>query len=103
MRTEQEINKIIEEKQKEIEKLRQEAKQVKTMKPKYVLAEKLHECLCHHNHTDACGWFYEKNWDDPWNSEYSAHSRYLEKAENVIAVVGTDDVDYIMNIVRAIS
>lgn len=103
MRTEKEINKIIEEKQKEIEALKKEAEQAKTIQPKYILADKLHGCLCHHNHTDGCGWFYEKSWDDPWGREYSAHNTYLEKAEAVIKAAGTDDIDYIMGIVRAIN
>jgi len=44
------------------------------------LATLLHEKFCNWNHTDGCGWFYSEKWD-----EYS-RKRYLEKADNILAV-----------------
>ncbi len=51
------------------------------------VATELHELLCHWNHTDGCGWFYDKG---DW-SEYS-RKEYLEKAEAVLAITDTDTV-----------
>lgn len=42
------------------------------------LAVQFHELMCHDNHTDGCGWYYEKDWTG-W-----AHKRYLDRATYVI-------------------
>jgi hypothetical protein len=52
------------------------------------LAVALHTLLCHWNHTDACGWEYETG-EIAWAQGY-AHTQYLEKARNVLAVSGLD-------------
>ena len=49
--------------------------------PEILVAEELHRIQCHHNHTDACGWFYE-DWNDKIG--YSRKS-YLEKAKKLLA------------------
>ncbi len=48
------------------------------------LANILHELLCHWNHTDGCGWYYEfKNRVADWDRD--THKGYLKKAVNLIA------------------
>jgi hypothetical protein len=42
------------------------------------LAEFLHKGICHHNHTDGCGWHYDNG---DWTSYARKH--YLEKARKV--------------------
>jgi len=65
------------------------------------LAEALHDMLCHWNHTDGCGWFYEfkdgeANWDG-W-----AHERYLKKARGVMKELPDMDVSQILRVAKAI-
>jgi hypothetical protein len=54
----------------------------KVMSDDKKLAEILHEKQCHWNHTDGCGWFYEK-WTDNLG-EYSARLNYLAKAREIL-------------------
>ena len=44
----------------------------------------LHKNLCHCNHTDQCGWFYELNGiEHDWTKW--AHKDYLKKADRLIS------------------
>ena len=44
----------------------------------------LHKKLCNSNHTDQCGWYYEVNGiEHDWTRW--THSKYLEKANNLIS------------------
>lgn len=45
------------------------------------LAEHIHKKMCHFEHTEACGWYYEDNDWTKW-----AHARYLEQAKKVLTV-----------------
>ena len=49
------------------------------------VADYLHKHLCHTNHTDGCGYGYEK-WQDVENGliKQSTKGRWLEKAETVV-------------------
>jgi polyferredoxin len=80
----------------------------KELREKYVeclpknkqIAVFLHSKLCHHNHTDYCGWYYEINGlDDDWSR--SVHEEYLEKADKLLEVTGNTDM--IKKIVEVIS
>lgn len=44
------------------------------------LAEKAHDLLCPYNHTDGCGWGYEK---DSWGGH--AHRRWLDSIEALLS------------------
>jgi hypothetical protein len=78
----------IDEKIKEAEKNLKNLKEEKSIIEKKIraskynsldikIAEYLHERLCHHNHTDMCGWYYGE-----WSDEVLRGSRkeYIEKA-----------------------
>lgn len=43
------------------------------------LANTLHGSLCRYEHTEACGWFYEKS-NGEWDWSGWAHDRWLENA-----------------------
>lgn len=57
------------------------------------LAETLHTKLCHHNHTDGCGWFYEK-WDKPGYSR----KEYVEKADKILQVCDYQVATQVINL-----
>lgn len=49
--------------------------------PEQKLAVVMHEVMCHHNHTDGCGWYYEtKNRQHRWEGKGGAHDRWLGRA-----------------------
>lgn len=51
----------------------------------------LHKALCHSNHTDRCGWYYEINGiEHDWTRW--THKEYLEKANKLIQSGITIDV-----------
>ncbi len=49
--------------------------------PEQALAEKLHAKLCYENHTDGCGWHYEK-----WNDPSYAKKMWKTRAIKVLAI-----------------
>jgi len=68
----------IENEKRELEaKLRIE----ENLTPEKKLAVYLHEKFCAANHTDGCGWFYEKG-NDIWNGHM--HSYWLKEAKILI-------------------
>lgn len=56
----------------------------KRQEPLRALAERAHDLCCTYNHTDGCGWGYEK---DSWSG--SSHKRWLNKMENLFSDKGT--------------
>lgn len=66
------------------------------------IARLLHKKLCHYNHTDQCGWYYNTVYDglaDDWTS-YS-HKEYLEKANRLIEAGFTlDDVKKFLECIK---
>jgi hypothetical protein len=55
----------------------------KQLTPDQKLAIQLHDALCHHNHTDGCGWHYEiKNKVHEW-SRGSTHDGWLSRARKI--------------------
>ena len=69
----------------EMKKLEREHKALKkryeNLTPEQRFATVLHDTLCVHNHTDGCGWEWEK-WDNVKNTH--AKKRYLEMAHNLL-------------------
>lgn len=50
--------------------------------PEQQLATDIHALTCHQEHTEYCGWYYEK-----WNGRNdSTRQRYLEKARNILNI-----------------
>lgn len=45
------------------------------------LAESIHELTCRYNHTDGCGFYYTKDWNDP------ARKYHLLAAQRILALV----------------
>lgn len=72
--------------EKEIARLQTELDKAKDKKAKLsglseaeLLAITMHDCMCHHNHTDGCGWYYGMHNGVPkW--ETFAQKEYLKRA-----------------------
>ena len=83
MKSRDDIEDEIEGHEAEIVKLKAQLVELDTMNPDQRLAERLHDTLCHWNHTDGCGWFYETDqpnlskWTMRNHSEYLGHARKL--------------------------
>ena len=60
--------------------------QLARMNPEYLLAIELHDVLCHSNHTDACGWYYEFAGKEH-NFAGGAHDHYLIQARKMISLL----------------
>lgn len=76
------------------------------------IAEMLHSHECKYEHTEACGWFYENDWDkrpEPtagmrtWTGW--AHKRWLEEAIRRVQKSGVKSTEYIgsLKVVYAIT
>lgn len=64
----------------------------------------LHDTQCRHNHTDACGWHYEKDRGDVHVWTGNSHSNWLAKADAMIAQlgrIGSFDEDTIYKVAQA--
>ncbi len=56
--------------------------------PVHRLADTIHAQTCRLNHTDDCGWLYEKDSGvDDWSGR--DHARYLNKARKVLDLTGS--------------
>jgi hypothetical protein len=67
---------------KQIEKLQAEQAAFEEMSDEERLAVSLHDLMCHYNHSDGCGWFYEvKNGVHNWGGQ--SHQPYFSKARMV--------------------
>ncbi len=86
------LNDKIEQMRKELEELEAAQKEEERLTPVYKLAIALHENLCHANHTDGCGWYYEfKNKRHDWDG--NSHSWYLEKAVKLKEELHKNQID----------
>ena len=87
--TVKELDKLIQEQEKNLAKLRRQKEKLEAQKltPEQELAIELHKKLCRWTHTDGCGWYYEmKDGIHEWDGgQYSAHREWLKKAQKVIA------------------
>lgn len=59
------------------------------------IAEQLHDIICHSNHTDACGWYYDNG---SWN-EYS-RKRYIDLAKKLLAFHQKETILSILSIIK---
>lgn len=83
-----ELDKKIQNAKDELAKLEGVKAEINSLRNDKRLAIRLHACLCHYNHTDACGWHYEKDTDPKaWLS--NPRSDYLRRAQSLIARYGT--------------
>lgn len=87
----------IKELKDKIEKLEVEQKTFDNLSDEIKLAELIHENTCRFNHTDGCGWFYEK-WSNIKDGDNSARGGYLKKAINLLRVVSFDKASEIIKI-----
>ncbi len=70
----------------ELESLEEEEKRIDILGGEYKIAEYLHEELCRLDHTDVCGWYYDKG---DWSE--SSRKKYLKKASELIDMGLTDE------------
>ena len=91
--------KQIEQLEKEFNRKKAELEQESIKSKEHAIPEKereaatiLHDCLCHHNHTDGCGWYYDKgNW-----KEYS-RQEYLKKARKLLTEFNIEEIHKFIN------
>lgn len=66
--------------------------ELRKMDPVRLLAIRLHEDFCHHNHIDGCGWHYEINKGvHDWTR--SGHVHWFERAQKVSAKLNGLGID----------
>lgn len=58
------------------------------------IADRIHDISCHFNHTDGCGWWYEKG-DEFYYKSNSTKNGYYKKA---VLLVKDEDPDTILRI-----
>lgn len=87
----------------EIKRLRAKADELEKRQNKFnflpeeiKLAENIHSKTCKANHTDGCGWYYEK-WDGSTARGLTTRNRYLNKAKLILAVTKFEDA---MNVIK---
>ncbi len=83
----------------ELAKLEKEDADYAAMSEDKKIADALHSKFCHHNHTDACGWFYDKG---DW-TEYS-RKEYIDKAHTLMRFCKENNIEAekIINLITAI-
>ncbi len=87
-------DKEIEELETKLKILKEEKKNFDLMQPNFKLAELIHSKMCRSNHTDGCGWYYEK-WDGFGNN--STRLSYLKKANDILEKVSYKDAAFIIS------
>jgi len=70
--------------EEDLAKAKKEQAEYDSMSEEQRLAETIHSKMCHWNHTDGCGWFY-----DSWSDMHSNSSKiqYLNKAKAILQEV----------------
>lgn len=78
----------------ELERLMDEEAEYGRLPAEFRLAEYIHDTFCKQNHTDGCGWDYEK-WQDPTHpgngSHGWTHDRYLDIANKMLDALDHDE------------
>jgi hypothetical protein len=75
------LDKEIRDAQIVLDNLLEKKRQLQKLRPEEQLAIRLHDNLCHWNHTDGCSWFYEtKGLGHKHDWAGNSHRGYLEKA-----------------------
>lgn len=85
--------------EKELNELKKEQEEFNKLSPAKQLAEKLHEALCIHNHTDGCSWYYG-SWENIENSY--ERKRYLGVAERLLKITDEETVLKIIGIIKSL-
>ena len=73
-----EYRRYIKQKKNDILKIKEGVKENQQLRG---LAFDLHDRFCHFNHTDGCGWHYEK---EDWQG--NAHQYWLDRAKLILAL-----------------
>ena len=82
----------------ELGKLKSEENHLNKLGYEYRLATFLHEKLCTWNHTDGCGWFYDRG---DWSE--SSRQDYLQKAKKLISMGLTEEqITQVIGIMKGI-
>lgn len=78
--------------QQKINKLKNEKEAFESLTPRQRLAELIHDKQCRWNHTDGCGWFYEK-----WDSVGHSKGEYLKKADAILEITNYETAEKIIS------
>lgn len=80
--------------EEELRKRKEEENRLSALTPERRLAEKLHERLCHWNHTDGCGWFYGS-----WSNPCDTRKRWAAKAQAALQITDEETILRILDVV----
>lgn len=84
----------IERLKKELVQAEKEWKEEEAKTPEIRLADLIHKIRCNANHTDGCGWFYEKN--DDYLKHSTTRNHYYKQAVKILA---NEDIDTVVRII----
>jgi hypothetical protein len=62
------------------------------------VAEVFHKKHCHLEHTEMCGWYYEKQFGNG-NPVGWTHQQYLDKAEKLLAIIPEATALQVLNVI----
>lgn len=68
--------------------------------PEIELAEFLHDNTCHINHTDGCGWYYEK-WEDFGKKKLWSKDRHVIWAKKMMETCTVEEIRRVLSAMRA--
>lgn len=76
----------------ELQKLQAQLEETVNEPLEYSVAKFLHGSMCHHNHIDDCGWYYEIV-NDNHNWDCSQHKVYLNTSRKLLKYCESKEID----------
>jgi hypothetical protein len=99
MASKKELLKEFEDKKQELKEIEIQLKEFEELPTECHLADFMHKILCIHNHTDQCGWYYEK-WYDGIKGKAWHKAEYIKKAKKILKEVDYDKAVAIIKILK---
>lgn len=81
-----------------ITELRERQEHLRKMGPEIEMAEILHNSLCRFNHTDGCGWGYEKIED--FFKPGTTKNIWAEKAKKILETCSAEEVERVLTAIN---
>lgn len=83
--------------QEEVERRKKAKRELDELPPVRNLATRLHDMLCTWNHTDGCGWHYDKDWGPSsarwkWQERAACCLELLESRRIILDPEGASDL-----------
>lgn len=81
----------------EMAEVEKEITREQLLTPAERVAEAFHQKHCHMEHTERCGWYYEKQFGNGEPVGWT-HQHYLDKAEKLLAIVPEATALQVLNV-----